>query len=302
MIAAGEAAEGGEATPWPALVPPVATAPTWDETRHFTYVDPEDPPLRRAMIQAIERVSGRMKLVRRCTRFLEDHPDGARFWADLPAAAGVELQLDGTPLAELPKEGPLVVVANHPFGVFDGMILGSLVASFRSDFLVMANARLRPVAQVAHQWLPIDVEEGAESFKRRAVPMLRAVRHLRQGGCIVIFPSGGVATTPRLLSRKAEELPWADGLRLLLKGTKAQVLPIRFHGQNSLLFQVASHMSMVLRLGLLLYEAHRRLDRPMRITVGKPLPHDMLKVGEPDLPARLRAITLALGGAASRGS
>jgi putative hemolysin len=128
--------------------------------------------------------------------------------------------------------------------------------------------------------------------------MLRAVRHLRQGGCVIMFPSGGVATTPRLLARRALELPWADGLGVLLRGAgaDARVLPVFFHGQNSPLFQAASHVSMNLRLGLLLFEAMRRLDRPMRLTVGRALGAAELTPEAPDLPARLRALTLALGG------
>jgi putative hemolysin len=296
MVASGETCETGGVVAWPGATP----AGPFDELRLFTYVDPEDPPLRQRLIRLVETLTGRGRLVRRCRNFLDRHPDAARFWADLPAAAGVELQLDGTALAELPSAGPLVVVANHPFGVFDGMLLGSLVACFRSDFLLMTNARLRPVAQVASQWLPIDVEDGSESFKRRTSPMLRAVRHLRQGGCVIIFPSGAVATTPRLLARRAEELPWAKGLGMLLRGGKAGVLPVFFHGQNSLLFQAASHVSMNLRLGLLLREAAKRLDRPMRITVGRPLAPEELPLGEPDLPARLRSLTLALEGRAGQ--
>jgi putative hemolysin len=296
MIAAGEIVDTGGTVAWPGA----ASADPFDELRHFTYVDPEDPPLRQRLIRLVETLSGRGRLVRRCRAFLDRHPDAARFWADLPAAAGIELRLDGTALAELPRAGPLVVVANHPFGVLDGMLLGSLVARFRSDFLLMTNARLRPLAQVAAQWLPIDVESGGESFKRRTTPMLRAVRHLRQGGCVVIFPSGAVATTPRLLARRAEELPWAGGLTMLLRSGKAGVLPVFFHGQNSLLFQAASHVSSNLRLGLLLREAARRLDRPMRITIGRPLAPEELPLGAPDLPARLRALTLALEGARGR--
>jgi putative hemolysin len=296
MVAAGEIVDTAGTVAWPGAAP----ADPFDEPRHFTYVDPADPPLRQRLIRLVETLSGRGRLVRRCRDFLDRHPDAARFWADLPAAAGVELRLDGTALAELPRAGPLVVVANHPFGVLDGMLLGSLVARFRSDFVLMTNARLRPVAQVAAQWLPIDVESGSESFKRRTTSMLRAVRHLRQGGCVVIFPSGAVATTPRLLARRAEELPWAGGLTMLLRSGKAGVLPVFFHGRNSLLFQAASHVSLNLRLGLLLREAVLRLDRPMRITVGRPLAPEELPLGAPDLPARLRALTLALEGARGR--
>ena len=108
-------------------------------------------------------------------------------------------------------------------------------------------------------------------------------------------PSGGVATTPKLLARRAEEYPWAEGLSVMLRGGRTPVLPVFFHGQNGLLFNAASHISMTLRLGLLMREALHRLDKPMRITIGRLLQPSELPLGSEDLPARLRAHTLALG-------
>ncbi|MFO1039540.1 MAG: 1-acyl-sn-glycerol-3-phosphate acyltransferase [Geminicoccaceae bacterium] len=291
MTAARQLCDGADSPLWE--LP--SSSPRFDDHSHFTYVDSSDPPLRRRLIRLVERLSGRTRLVKRCRDFVESHPEPASFWADLPAAAGVDLQMDGTPLSEIPAKGSLVVVANHPFGVFDGIMLASLIARVRSDFLLLTNARLRPVSQVAGQWLPIDVEEGGESWKKRTAPMLRAVRHVRSGGCLVMFPSGGVATTPKLLARRAEEYPWAEGLSVMLRGGRTPVLPVFFHGQNGLLFNAASHISMTLRLGLLMREALHRLDKPMRITIGRLLQPSELPLGSEDLPARLRAHTLALG-------
>lgn len=263
--------------------------------RQFSYVNGADPLLKRLLIRVVEVAASRSRKLRRAHAFVASHLVPAAFWADLPAAAGIEVTLDGAPLGTVPRTGPLVVVANHPFGVLDGMILGSVLARVREDFLLLTNARLPPVPQVAHQWLAIDLEETSRSRQRRAGSMLRALRHLKVGGCVIIFPAGIVATTPALLARRAVELPWAPGLGLLLKSSPATVLPVFFHGQNSFLFQAASHVSGHLRAGLLVREALAGLDRPMHLTVGEPIAPDALPLAAPDLPARLRALTLALG-------
>lgn len=262
--------------------------------RQFSYVNGTDPPLKRFLIRMVEVAASRSRKLRRAHAFLATHPEAAGFWADLPQAAGIRLTIDGTSLDLLPRAGPLVVTANHPFGVLDGMILGSVLARVREDFLLLTNSRLPPLPQVAHQWLAIDLEEGNPSRKRRAGSMLRAVRHLKAGGCVIIFPAGIVATTPGLLARRAVELPWASGLNLLLRSSGATVVPVFFHGQNSVIFQAASHLSAHLRAGLLVREALVGLDRPMRLTIGPPVPPEALPLAAPDLPARLRAMTLAL--------
>jgi putative hemolysin len=261
----------------------------------FSYVNGEDPPLKRLLVRAVEAAADRSGKIRRARAFVATHPDAAGFWADLPAAAGIEVSLAGAPLAAVPRAGPLLVVANHPFGVLDGMILGSVVAGVRGDFLLLTNARLPALPQVARQWLAVDLEEGGPSRHRRADAARRALRHLQDGGCVVIFPAGVVATTPRLMASRAVERPWAPGLGVLLRRSRAAVLPVFVHGQNSRLFQAASHLSAHLRAGLFLREALAGLDRPMRLTVGRPLPREALPLEAPDLPARLRAMTLALG-------
>jgi len=195
----------------------------------------------------------------------------------------------------IPASGPLVVVANHPFGFADALVIGHLISQVRPDAKFLANSLLSGIPEVQPWIIAVDNFKGQGSERRNLGPMKAAVRHVSRGGALIVFPAGEVAHFH--VGRGVEEGPWSGHVGALVRMTEAAVLPVHFAGRNSILFQAAGILHPRARTSLLLRELHGRRGHPIAIRVGDALPYAKLKrftAGE-DLTRHLRLVTLALG-------
>jgi putative hemolysin len=263
----------------------------------ITYASPDDSPVRSVLIRGLERLTGR--------RELERHYDSTRdldvdaFWAAALDRLGVTLDVTpADPGAVIPEDGPAIVVANHPFGVLDGLGVCRLVADVRPDFRILVNSVLCRDERVAHHFLPIDFSGSGTARRRNVRSMKAAIDHLHDGGVTIVFPAGGVATAPGPLGA-ARDLEWKPLLATLVHQGAAPVVPVYFDGQNSRLFQVASQVSLTLRLALLIREALNKAGA-LPVRLGEPIPYaDLADLDRDALTSRLRAATLDLAPEAS---
>ena len=176
-------------------------------------------------------------------------------------------------LAAVPKTGPVVFVANHPYGVLDGIVMSWLVSKARPDFLVLTHIVLTRAPEAASSILPIDFSgaEGAEQTNLASRAAARA--HLAKGGAIVVFPAGAISTAPDKFGLKpAVDGRWQPFVSQLIQRSQATVVPIWFGGQNSRLFQIASHVSLTLRLSLIFHEVKTRIGTALPVAIGAPIP------------------------------
>jgi putative hemolysin len=190
-----------------------------------------------------------------------------------------------------------VVVANHPYGVLDGIVISWLVEKVRNDFLVLTNAVLLRAPEVQAFVLPVDFSPTEEATQTNLKSRAAARDHLAKGGCVVIFPAGGVSTAPDRLGRMpAVDAPWQPFTAQLVHRGKATVVPICFMGQNSRIFQIASHLSATLRLSLIFREVKNRIGTSMAVAIGAPIPYAGLAAikDRQALADELRAKTYAL--------
>jgi putative hemolysin len=263
----------------------------------FSYAEPDDPRLKRFVIRLIERMSGQPYL-----KWLYEenqaHPiPGESFWDSAVRLLELKIVFNEAQLATWPKTGPLIVVSNHPFGVLDGVVISQLVSRIRHDFRVLTNAVLYRAEEIRQFLLPIDFTETEEALKTNLKSRAEAKAHLLNGGCLVVFPAGGVSTTPTVWHKRAIDTEWKTFTARLITQAKAPVAPVFFAGQNSRIFQVASHISMTLRLSLLFKEVHDKIGSEVVMRIGEPIPFDRL----PDMAdrqafmSRLRDMTYALG-------
>jgi putative hemolysin len=248
----------------------------------FSYADPSDPLWKRAAIGAVEVATGREKLKKLYLRKQREGWDGAGFFETAIRALSLDLRYDRDRLSAMPRLGPLVVVANHPFGVLDGIVMCALMERVRPDFRVLTNAVLLRAPEMREKMLPIDFTETPAAKRLSATSRGKAIEHIRGGGCVVIFPAGAVSTSPDAFGRAAAiDGPWTPYLARLVRAGEGPVVPIYFPGQNSRLFQVVSHISMTLRLSLFFHEVRRRIGSPFPVEIGEAIPYaDLRPIGD----------------------
>jgi putative hemolysin len=261
----------------------------------FTYAHDGQSRLRRALIQGVEVLSGRNRLERLYRRWQEGPRDlGEPVFSAAVRALRLVPVVRGEGLDAIPATGGLLVVANHPFGIADGLALGHLVGLKRRDVKLMVHSLLCQPPEARDVLLPVDFGAAPEARRRTAETRRQAVEWLDRGHVVVIFPAGGVATSQKPSAGQAVDPAWHPFVARLATRPGVQVLPVHVDGQNSRLFQVVSHWSYPLRVALLFRETLRLAGRPLRLTVGR-----AERVTEPDkaaVTARLRALTCALAG------
>ncbi|HRW05762.1 MAG TPA: lysophospholipid acyltransferase family protein [Caldilineaceae bacterium] len=244
----------------------------------LTYASPDDSLPKRLLIRSIESLTGQRRLARVYDHVLQTVPvnESHAIWPTALHALKVHADYNREQLIKVPAEGPVVLVANHPYGVLDGLIICHLAAQIRSDFKILIHRALCIEPRVAEHMLPIDFSEGTEAIQSNIETKQRALATLRAGNAIVIFPAGGIATTANGPFGHAVDLEWKLFVAKLIQMTKATVLPIHFDGQNSRVFQLASHISETLRLALIIHEVNRQQGATIRVTIGDPIPYHQL--------------------------
>lgn len=243
----------------------------------FSYADASDPPLKRLLIHAVEAAVGQPRLKRLYLDLIAHPVAGEGFFAAAARVLRLDIRYDTTQLAKVPRSGPLVVVANHAFGALDGLVLSRLVEEVRGDFLALAHSVLLRAPELRSTMLPVDFSGTREALKTNLETRARARKHLGEGGALIIFPSGTVATSPDWLGlHPAIEVRWQPFAAQLIQRSRANVVPIFFSGQNSRAFQVASHISPTLRMVLLFREVKNRIGTTVPVLIGDPIPHSAL--------------------------
>lgn len=191
------------------------------------------------------------------------------------AGLEVEGQVVRGSMEQIPREGPLLIVANHPFGGIEGLVLLKLLMQVRPDVKIMANQLLEQLAELRANMIFVNPFGGGEATARNVAPLRQCLRWLKQGGALGMFPAGEVAHFD-LKAMKVRESGWHPSMALLLRHSRASVLPVFFEGANGPLFQVAGLVSPVLRTALLPREVLSKAGQTIRMRIGKTVPFEKL--------------------------
>lgn len=240
----------------------------------FSYADPGGPAVKRNLIRLVEAATGQRALKKIYMAHRHAPVPSESFFRSAVRRLAINVVYDPAALAAIPKAGPVVVVANHPYGVLDGIAISWLIEKAREDFLVLTHSALLRAPEVRPYLLPVDFAETEDATQTNLRSRALAREHLARGGCVVVFPAGGVSTAPDRLGRKpAVDAPWQPFAAQLIQRSGATVVPVCFEGQNSRLFQIASHVSLTLRLSLIFHEVKNRIGTDLRVAVGAPIPY-----------------------------
>jgi putative hemolysin len=182
---------------------------------------------------------------------------------------------------QIPRQGPFIVVANHPFGAIEGIILADILLSRRSDVKVMANHILGCIPEMRELLILVDPFGTQNSLRKNIRPLKEAIRWVQQGGMLGLFPAGEVSHL-RILKNEITDPEWTDTIAGIIRKTGASVIPVYFDGTNSPLFQVAGLIHRRLRTALLPRELLNKCNKDIQVYVGSPISFERLSAFQTD--------------------
>ena len=204
--------------------------------------------------------------VRELYRRAQRSPEGFRLEA-LLSEMRVGLRVDAADQARIPATGPVVVVANHPYGMLDGAILAVLLTRIRPDVKVLTNQLLGDVPELQQHCIFVDPFQTDRSLESNRKAMREALAWLRQGGMLAIFPAGEVSHWQMPVAQIADP-EWNDTAVRLVRRSGASALPVFFCGHNSVGFQLLGMIHPKLRTAFLLQEFLQHEGKTIEVRVG----------------------------------
>ncbi len=269
------------------------------DARRLSYAGTFSDPSKVAIIRSIEWVTGKLPLLRRIRRFERlGTPMGQPFFRQALEVMGIEVATPQEQVAKIPATGPLVVVANHPHGLVDGLVMAELIGQVRTDYKILTRSLLTGIREIDPFMLPVPFPHEEDSHRKSIQMRNEAMDTLKAGGVIILFPAGAVAVSDDWFG-PVKEKPWNPFTAKMVLKSGATVLPIYFPGRNTRLYQISDKISASFRQGLLLHEIAKALDKPQAPIIGDPIAPEELapwKTKPREFMDWMRTHTLALGG------
>ena len=268
------------------------------DRKKLSYANTFTNPVQRKTIKTLELITGKLRLLRKVRQFEKmGIPVGQPFWKQALDLLGINLLTKQSEISKIPKKGSLVITANHPHGLVDGMVLAELIGKVRTDYKILTRSLLTGVKQIDQFMIPVPFDHEENALKKSLEMRKSAMDHLENGGVVVIFPSGKVASSETMFGDVVEG-DWNPFTAKLIQKSGANVVPIFFPGSNSRIYQIANQISATLRQGLLIYEVVHAMNKPQKPLVGSLIKQDEISVWKSDprgFMRWLRERTLSLG-------
>ena len=268
------------------------------DRKKLSYANTFTNPVQRNTIKTLELLTGKLRLLGKVRQFEKmGIPVGQPFWKQALDLLGINLLTKQSEISKIPKKGSLVITANHPHGLVDGMVLAELIGKVRTDYKILTRSLLTGVKQIDQFMIPVPFDHEENALKKSLEMRKSAMDHLENGGVVVIFPSGKVASSETMFGDVIEG-DWNPFTAKLIQKSGANVVPIFFPGSNSRIYQIANQISATLRQGLLIYEVVHAMNKPQKPLVGSLIKQDEISVWKSDprgFMRWLRERTLSLG-------
>src|ERR1700712_3640579 len=228
--------------------------------------------------------------------FAEAQPkQGIEFIDAILAGCGISVEFDERELRHIPKTGGFIAIANHPYGGIEGMVLLKMLLTVRPDAKLMANFLLKKIPNLSDYFIAVNPFENIEHSSSIS-GLKNTLELLANGTPIGIFPAGEVSTY-KVDKKEVTDRLWHPVVGKIIAKSKVPVVPVYFHGNNGLLFNLLSLIHPALRTAKLPSELFNKQGHTIRLRIGKPI--NVEDIPEANNPTKLlnflRARTYALG-------
>ncbi|MBV7440732.1 lysophospholipid acyltransferase family protein [Weeksellaceae bacterium TAE3-ERU29] len=197
------------------------------------------------------------------------HLESPEFEKYLLKDLAVSYKIQEEDLARIPKEGPFILVSNHPLGGLDGIIMLKVLSEIRPDFKIIANFLLNRIEPLKPKIFPVNPFETRKDIKNSIQGMKNALKHLEEGHALGVFPAGEVSYKNN--AGEVVDKPWQKPVMKLIKKAKVPVIPMYFKARNSQRFYKLNKIHPDLQTAMLPGELLRTRLKPIQIRVGRPI-------------------------------
>jgi putative hemolysin len=198
--------------------------------------------------------------------YLEARSEGL-LCCDLIRTLEIEVQVTPEDLKKIPVSGPVIAVSNHPFGILDGVLLAAVLSGVRSDVRVLTSRMLGDLPELSRMGIFIDPFERPESRMANGRALKEAIRHVKEGGMLLVFPAGEVAHFD-FRTGSIRDPEWRSTAARLVRITHARTLPILVRGANSIPFQMLGMVHPRLRTAALPAEFLNKRGKSVEVRIG----------------------------------
>ena len=212
--------------------------------------------------------------------------------ADIADLICRDVQVRG--LERVPAKGAAMIVANHPTGIADGIMLWHILRTRRPDAFFYANSDiLRLLPQFDSMIAPVEWRLDKRTHGKTRETMAYTRKAIEAGRVGVIFPSGRLAKRRGL---RLHERPWMASAAMIARKFDLDVIPVNVRARNSWIFYLFDLLHPSLRDITLFHETLNKGRQPYRINIGRPIRAAELSANSSEAIEELKARTLQLGG------
>ena len=229
----------------------------------------EQNPLKRLFLNFLERIMG-VRTINDLYLKSTNLNNKPNFWSSALHVLNIDINIHYIKDAEIPREGPLIIVCNHPYGIIDGILLGKIISFYRDDYKFLANEALTKIPEISDTIIPVDLNtlNNKKGKKGNLSSIRKAYSHLDEGGVLIIFPGGEVSSASGIFGTPVDS-KWSPLPVKLSRTFDCQILPIYIHGSSSLLFQFITKISFSLRKYFLFREVLKKRNKSIDITINE---------------------------------
>jgi putative hemolysin len=199
--------------------------------------------------------------------------DAVSFCSGVLRLMGIKYEVSEEELKRIPKSGPFIIVSNHPYGGIDGVILIKTLVEQRPDFKIMGNFLLERVEPLQPHLISVNPFESRKGARSSHLGIKEFISHIEAGHCAGIFPAGEVSSI-KLGKGTITDREWQFAALRLLKKANVPIVPVYFHGSNSILFHLLGLLHPALRTAQIPAEMLKRRNKKIVLRIGKPISVD----------------------------